>query len=285
MSSSSLPPELQREIFEIAVWLNHADAAVKLNLSLVASHVRVWVDQVFYQLVAIWGDASADKFMNLVVKSRPASFFAVVVKTLIMCNVRAISRTTARILRICSGVQSLFLWTPDTPGPHITPSVNQFPLQRLALTFRYFVSILAGPALPTRLASVTHFRTSITSQDQAPDLNHLHRLPCLTHVALAGLTVGPFHIETVCTSCPNLQVLIILLRPTALLPMPPTAMLEGYSSDVRVVISCGRFKDWEHAHFGLPDMWTHAEDFVANRKRSDSQPIYQGEWRTKSAIR
>ncbi|KAF7337728.1 hypothetical protein MSAN_02246400 [Mycena sanguinolenta] len=266
MSSSSLPPELQREIFEIAVWLNHADAAVKLNLSLVASHVHVWVDQVFYQLVSIWDDASADKFIKLVVKSKPADFFAVVVKTLIMFGVRASSHATARILRMCSGIQSLFLWTPDIPGPHITSSVRQFPLQRLALTFRNVVSILTGPTPPTWLASVTHLRTTITSVDQISDLNHLHRLPCLTHVALAGLTVGPLHIETVCSSCPNLRVLVLLLRPTARLPVLAAAMLESYPSDPRVIISPGRFKDWEYAHFGLPDMWTHAEDFLANRK-------------------
>ncbi|KAJ7719203.1 hypothetical protein B0H16DRAFT_1607271 [Mycena metata] len=61
-----LPPELQREILEIAIRINSRDAAVKLHLSLVAHRFHSWVDQVFYESVTIGSSQSADKFLKLV---------------------------------------------------------------------------------------------------------------------------------------------------------------------------------------------------------------------------
>ncbi len=41
-STPQLPPELQREIIELAVRSGHKDVQLKLKLSLVAHHVHFW---------------------------------------------------------------------------------------------------------------------------------------------------------------------------------------------------------------------------------------------------
>ncbi|KAJ6520389.1 hypothetical protein C8R45DRAFT_954982 [Mycena sanguinolenta] len=239
----SLPPELQREIFECAVRLNH-NAAVKLNLSPVARHVHLWVNHAFYELVTIEGLTSAEKFLKLV-DCKPPDFFAPVVKTLLVCGLRIISASqAARILSACAGVQALYWWTEDTLPPLVLSAIRELPLRRLFLTFRNLGHIIAAPTPPTWLTSLTHL-DSLSSNVNASDLDHLSQLPHLTHVALylpSGDPQQPF-----AQIVPALRLLLVFGSKISSRP---------YAFDSRIVA----------AYFGVPDMWTRGERILSTRK-------------------
>ncbi|KAJ6520398.1 hypothetical protein C8R45DRAFT_955003 [Mycena sanguinolenta] len=261
---SSLPPELQREIFECAVRLNHKNAAVKLNLSLVARHVHLWVDHAFYELVTIEGLTSAEKFLKLV-DCKPPDFFAPVVKTLLVCGLRIISASqAARILSACAGVQALYWWTEDTLPPLVLSAIRQLPLRRLVVTFRNLGHIIPAPTPPTWLTSLTHL-DSLSSNVNASDLDHLSQLPRLTHVALylpSGdpQQVGPSRAKAVCANCPALRLLLVFGSKISSRP---------YAFDSRIVMSqmpTNTVRDWEAPYFGAHDMWTRGEKILSTRR-------------------
>jgi len=262
--TKSLPPELQREIIEIAVRSNHRDAALRMNLSLVAHHVHIWVDRVFYEVVTLYGQASADNFLK-VVDSKPPGFFAAVVKTLLLSGLKA--ESAVHILSVCTGVQSLAVWNAK-PHNGLLLRVSQLPLRRLSMPFGHVATILTTPATPpTWLKSLTHLDSSFMFDVKVSDLERLRQLPRLTHVALFAFKAGPSHAKAVCDSCPQLRVLVILISEDRTLP---TAIMEAYHSlDNRIVVAPfppDPVRDWEVAHFGLPDMWDRVERVVAEQQ-------------------
>ncbi|KAJ6520384.1 hypothetical protein C8R45DRAFT_1086248 [Mycena sanguinolenta] len=256
----NLPVELQREIFEIAVRSNHKDASLKLNLSLVAHYVHLWVDTVFYKMVTILCDASGTKFLELI-HSKPPGFFGPVVKSLLLVGVRAPS--CARILSTCTGVQSLAWWALDN-APLVLSAVSQLPLQRLVVGYKNLIIFTAALPPPVWLTTLTHLDTSAPSRFDG-DLNRLGRLPRLTHVSLFAPNDTVFHAQTVVDSCPNLQILVMPLDKYR--AATPVSLVDSRIVGVVSDSADGFIGDWEAAHFGLPNSWTRAEDVLIERKR------------------
>ncbi|KAJ7157168.1 hypothetical protein C8R46DRAFT_1113671 [Mycena filopes] len=258
--STLLPPELQREIFGTAVLLNHGDALVKLNLSLVARHVCFWVDHLFYRAVKIPNPRNAAKFLALV-KSKPADFFAKTVKVLIVRSTVS-DKITAQILDACRGVESLLFWTMydsfELPLP-----VGQLPLLR-RLSVRFSSIVIAGndPNPPIWLSSLTHLHLVFNAYIEPSDIpKTLKRLPNLTHVALSSRSSLARHARAVIESCAVLQVLLIMVFDVEDIDD------EIYSFDHRIVATTDKIKsmNWTAPYLGLRDPWTSAEDVIAER--------------------
>jgi len=272
LSMPDLPPELQREIFETAVRLNRRDAALKLRLSLIAHHVHSWVDSAFYESVDIDQNRSADKFLNLV-DLKPHGFFATAVKTLLLDGLRAAS--AVRILSLCTGVQSFAVWNRSSfLDTTFLLHLSTLSLHRLSMPCAYLANVVTAAEPPTWLASLTHLDIAFHRELTTSDLEKsLKQLPCLTHVALYEPR-NSTHAQVVCTSCPVLEVLV-LLRPGSD-DIPADAF-----DDSRIVLieyPSDPVDDWEAAHFGLPCMWTRAERVVVERKRLAAlQPIGEAE--------
>ncbi|KAF7347349.1 hypothetical protein MVEN_01490600 [Mycena venus] len=261
MTPRHLPLELQREIFEIAVRSNHKNAALKLNLSLVASHVHLWsvVDRIFYESVSIIGFTGAIKFLDLI-NLKPPGFLATTVKTLLLHFIPA--DDCVRILSACSGVQSLAVWNARMQTT-LFPQISQLSLRRLCMSFVPVTDILAAATIPAWLSNITHL--DIHCLD-APNFAIFGRLPNLTHVTLPLNEAVPLIANAVCASCPTLQIVVIVCG-----KLPATAVIDSYSFDLRIVVAVfpsDDVGDWEASHFGLPDMWTSAERVVAKRKKA-----------------
>ncbi|KAF7347370.1 hypothetical protein MVEN_01492800 [Mycena venus] len=262
-----LPPELEREIIELAVRLDHRNSALRRNLRLVAPHVQFWVDSVFYEVLIISDQKSANKFLALV-DLKPPGFFTTVARALLLSgNIK--TATIVRILSICTRVHSLGLWNTALK-PDLLFEVSQLSLRRLSMPFGDVADFLTASSPPIWLKSLTHLDFSFLFDVAASDLKHLRRLPCLTHVALFAPRVGQLHIEAVCSSCPNLEVML-MLRPEHW--MLPTEIIEACSLDPRIVVGPLAsatpptpmiIADWESSHFGLPDMWTRAMEMRAD---------------------
>ncbi|KAJ7665559.1 hypothetical protein B0H17DRAFT_1211010 [Mycena rosella] len=257
----SLPHELEREIFELALLSDRKDAALKLALSLVARRVQFWVDLVFYKMVTISDAKHADKFANLVASNlKPPGFFARVNSLCLPYSVTA--KQACTILSACTGVQFLACWVNSKYCPELPLLLGRLPLRRLSVEFRHFLKILSVLA-SAWFSNLTHLNLVMWADGypQKLDLSTLSRLPGVTHVALPS-EIDPAHAAVVCSSCPNLQVLVVIHNPY-------TDLIHDYSFDIRIVVNddpddCTT--DWEAHYFGSPDIWSHAEDVIQKRK-------------------
>ncbi|KAJ7665558.1 hypothetical protein B0H17DRAFT_1336549 [Mycena rosella] len=257
-----LPRELEREIFELALLCDRKDAALKLALSLVARRVQFWVDLVFYKMVTISNEKDAEKFAKLIASSlKPPGFFAAVKTLCIPYKVTA--GQACAILSACTGVQFLACWIDSKNCPELPLLLCRLPLRRLSVEFQHLLKI---PLVPSAwFSNLTHLELVIWENSGVPELDFstLGRLPSITHVALPSAQTGPTHAAVVCSSCPNLQVLVIIRDPF-------NDQVEDYSFDIRIVMLDDDLEDcmteWEAYHFGLPDMWSRAEEVVQKRK-------------------
>ncbi|KAJ7045039.1 hypothetical protein C8F04DRAFT_522082 [Mycena alexandri] len=265
-----LPPELQREIFEIAMKLNHEDAEVKLNLNLVADHVHFWVDHAFYRVVEISDSDSAAIFLTLV-NSKPQNFFATAVKVLLlMSSLRTTEMQIAQILHACRGVESLAFWAPDYNSP-LPLLVGKLPLRRLSLEFPNLVNTLGESTLPVWLSGLTHLDLAWELRVKVSDLSGtLQQLTGLTHIALDGRLSQAAHARAVTESCPALQVLLIVeAEEEGEGVFQSGEITKAYSFDHRIVLVFREppsiARDWVAPYFGLDDMWASAEHVIAER--------------------
>ncbi|KAF7346389.1 hypothetical protein MSAN_01866800 [Mycena sanguinolenta] len=254
----TLPSELEREIFEIAIRDNHNNAAWKLNFSLVARRVQYWIDLVYYEVVTIKTPVQAHKFLELV-DWKPHDFFALAVKSL--CIAYSISAVDAsRILSVCSNVQQLACWVPWEKSPNLTQLLNSLcRLNQLSIETGHFLSILRSQSTP--FPGLTHLELKWWLSSPRTSLD-LGALPNLTHVSLSR--AGRSEAESVCLTCASLQVLVI----------QKLAPEEEYAFDARIVMAPSDItygepvEVWEDVAFRRPEnMWAYAENVVLSRKQ------------------
>ncbi|KAJ7498849.1 hypothetical protein FB451DRAFT_12690 [Mycena latifolia] len=258
-----LPPELEREIFELALRTNRQDAAFKLTLSLVARRVQFWVDLAFYEMVTISHETQATKFVKLIAsKLKPPDFFTAVK---ILCLPYSVTGEQAcAILSACTKVQMLACWVDCTDSPELPLLVSRLPLRRLSIEYQHFLEIPVVAS--TWLSNLTHVDLVLWDFGLSDiDLSTLSRLPRVTHVALPLYRTASAHAAIVCSSCPNLRVLVIISDPNREEDTDPA---QNYLFDPRIVVEAGPtniIQDWEALYFGLPDLWSYAEDAIAQR--------------------
>lgn len=174
------------------------------------------------------------------------------------------------VLRLCTGVVN-FAAIGKFSGPTLLPILAGMKVQRLAacleVLFGDYASIdLVHPAF----ASLTHI--DIFDQilpDETKLCSSLPTLPALTHLCLNNEVPLPT-IQLLLTTCPRLALLVVL--------WPKTFVGEGLSwvmdeaapviRDVRLVkgMYTNYWADWENGAHGLPDFWTAAEGFVAQKR-------------------
>ncbi|KAJ7863067.1 hypothetical protein B0H14DRAFT_481558 [Mycena olivaceomarginata] len=276
----TLPFELECEVFEIATHNDRRNAALKLNLSLVARRVQYWsvldpsrpmlltvtrVELVYYESVTLMDQASADKFLKLV-NSKSPGFFATAVKAL--CFAFFVSATEAsRILSFCTNVQMLACWVDQKTSPDLAPLLSALPLNQLSIELDHFSNIPLSP--PTWLSHLTHislilWHTPSHYDPHNPGLWRLGQLPRMTHVALSNARRADTTI--VCSRCASLQVLLVV----------HTDEIEAdeiFEFDPRIVLGPQEDEpedfglDWEDLVFRRPNnMWAYAEDVIRRRR-------------------
>ncbi|KAJ7492084.1 hypothetical protein FB451DRAFT_1020958 [Mycena latifolia] len=209
----TLPVEVEREIFEWAVRSDCKNAANKLNLSLVAQRVQLWVDLIFYESVTISSN-NGDKFTDLFDLPKYQGFFARTVKILTLPYLARPDQIW-RILSVCTGVQMLGCWFGGSLEEHspwyLHFLLSQLPLRRLSIEYIHFATIPSTSS--TWLSSPTHLDLSFWEDRPLvlSDLKQsLHRLPRLTHAGLSFSTSDQTHAEVICSGCANLQLLLNL---------------------------------------------------------------------------
>ncbi|KAJ7621991.1 hypothetical protein DFH06DRAFT_769974 [Mycena polygramma] len=185
-----LPPELEREIFELVAaydllpnrWTHQHVADTTLALPQVCRRVQSWIEPFIYEHISfLWSMHGALPRFLATISARPPSFFATHVKYLYFDRSIALS-AIKQILGVCTGVVSLGYHHPYNTLKHLLAPLS---IQHLLLSDLPLSSTPEN--LPPWAASLTHLGLA----DTLPlDPTVLSTLPSLTHLAV-GYTALP----------------------------------------------------------------------------------------------
>ncbi|KAJ7290199.1 hypothetical protein C8J57DRAFT_1164394 [Mycena rebaudengoi] len=206
-----LPPELECQIFETAArnYRDDFEFSKVINLSLVARRVHFWVEPVFLEVVVLWDENHAKKFLKLA-DMKSVGFLANAVRAL--CIPYQVDALTAhRILSVCTGVRILACWVDYRAVPDLPLLISHLPLTRLTIEVHHFLAIPLSTS--SGLSTLTHLNLTFWQWVRAVDPARLSlilsRLPRLTHVTLSGGDENMVFARALCSSIPNLHVVRI----------------------------------------------------------------------------
>ncbi|KAJ7603287.1 hypothetical protein DFH06DRAFT_1488155 [Mycena polygramma] len=300
-STGKLPLELERVIFEIAA----QDRTTIPPLLLVAHRVRLWqmisgsasqnissypvsslcirLEPMLYKVLRLDTVAvtvSAIKSIQL----RPADFLASIVRhVLVYSSTHSLSRDDfASFLQSCPGITTLAI-LGNVLGPYLLPILGAMQIQRLSLDVgQLFRDEASGEEEPINLehplfSTVTHldvfddFETFVDDPEVASEwVQSLCALPALTHLAFS--TPAMEVLRSALDSCPGLRVLLVAF------PATEIDDAKGYMeyvapdvTDMRFVVAtyADYYDDWETGARGGHDIWAHAEEFIARKRRGE----------------
>ncbi|KAF8145359.1 hypothetical protein K438DRAFT_1991882 [Mycena galopus ATCC 62051] len=211
-----LPPELEREIFELAAaipyyWTDQHVGDMALVLPQVCRRAQSWIEPLIYERISFLADTSTKDPTPLFLRTidtRPASFFAENVKYLYFDKSLSL-HFIHRVLSVCVGVISL--------GCHqsyngLAPFLAPLPLQRLLLSDME----LSTNFSPPWVSSLTHLGLSVALPHDP--LAVFGALPALTHLAFEfdalpspSLNTLTGTVSRILLACPHLRCLVLTI--------------------------------------------------------------------------
>ncbi|KAF7309396.1 hypothetical protein MIND_00310400 [Mycena indigotica] len=283
-SSPVLPPEIEREIFEVAAQI----PGNATTLALVARRTQIWMERIIYETVTLSSPNLTARFLTAL-DSRPAQFFTELVKSL--CIPGDIPLQSAiRVLQACQGVVNLALWLPLQATP-LLPYIGNIRPRRLSVN----VSGLFGAKNPLQLehkqqddtstpdfthpffSCVTHLElvdwllplflsnSTLNLPLLAPHLTHLALDvdPCVDASALVRLRV-----QSILRSCRSLVICLGVVDDDDTMIVACDELSEVSRDDPRLVIlsDADVVTSWEDSVRGTDaSIWAFAEDIVSAR--------------------
>ncbi|KAJ7803204.1 hypothetical protein B0H14DRAFT_2613653 [Mycena olivaceomarginata] len=254
-----LPPEIEREIFELTAQF----PGNAVNLVLVARRTQIWIERLIYETVTLADCEICDKFLRTV-DSRPAQFFADNVKSL--CVPGDIDPLGAvRVLKACQGVVNLAIWLVGPQDTPFFPFVSALRPTHLSINIHGLYGVQCKPDFAHPFFShVTHLEL-VDWLEWAPHIAALS--PHLTHLALdfdLRAEGSAALLRAVLASCRSLAVCIALVGDDESM-IVASDRLAGIG-DARLVIlsESDVIENWEASLRGTDaSLWAFAEDIVA----------------------
>ncbi|KAJ7051269.1 hypothetical protein C8F01DRAFT_1175458 [Mycena amicta] len=277
VDSSRLPPELEREIFEIAALSNPKCICALLC---VAHRVLEWIEPFLYRSIRFEDDNHITlSALRRVMQSKPPPFFAAAVRHIVVT--RAINFDD--VVCHCTKTTHLVLAPIEDAQPETLPLyLKCMPdIQRLAacledgLPYSTYPSVESLAVFLPRFAGVTHFELFDGTRARMHDLSErivpfICSLPALTHLAVNDIMEHAL-LEILLAGCEKLQILCWLARTSDSLHERETALLaeDGFTRDPRLVLVV--YGKWDDGA-ALPEpghntYWDISEAFV-ERKRT-----------------
>ncbi|KAK7031759.1 hypothetical protein R3P38DRAFT_3352919 [Favolaschia claudopus] len=252
--SSHLPPDLEREIFEICAlsW-----PLLIPKFMLVAQRVKAWVEPLLYRTIPV-SPVPLDGFRSRRFPAYPASR----VTSLILAK-------PAGFFRSCTNLENLYIADNTTA---LIPHFDSVSVTRLRAPCE---------AILRNLPPTHHFFSRLTHlelADKAWRTNFdpsqaLAALPHLTHLASSWSHFIPRLLQ----SCRTLRVLICLHNPSAERFDRVRPFAERLAHDIRFVVASGQYgvMAWYMSVQGGVDYWRRAEVFIeARRTRKIDTELY-----------
>ncbi|KAJ6476346.1 hypothetical protein C8R45DRAFT_1009708 [Mycena sanguinolenta] len=257
-----LPPELEREIFEITALSDFHRIPCLLRL---ARRVLEWIEPLLYRVVVVEHSPMADAYRRML-RQKPDVLAKGVQHLLVTSLSNWPKEDVHSLLRLCAPQLLSLAGSPTIYKPTLLPIFSH--MTQLRRWVGSLKNLFAGyPAVDLSLP-VFHTITHMDILDNFTIENNvviagLAVLPCLTHLCLDRSTLG--HIPRILARCAHLQVLVFrTFRAKEVADNPPT-------TDVRfVVIQIGGYwKDWKVGIRGGIDFWAAADEFVARKRLGD----------------
>ncbi|KAJ7121088.1 hypothetical protein C8R44DRAFT_171817 [Mycena epipterygia] len=289
MSKPFLPPELERDIFEIVAMERTKSIPPLLR---VAQRVKLWIEPLLYRVLIVRDkgerypgqEASNLDHVQLItpdvlataIAGRHAFFRTHVRHLFIDCRAYMSDQDSLIIiLAACAGAVDVMLLNILVTGPRsLLYGVSRMPLQQLQANLGSLFSI-DGTTPGAVDFSHPMFRnlTHLAVYDDilvgdGPDSWRagLPTLPCLTHLSFSHDSPLPLFAELL-DSCVSLRMLVILLDRYA----ERQESFESLSGLQRLVImddhkTHGWMNDWHQGARGLKDYWRRAEEDIGQRQ-------------------
>ncbi|KAJ7112817.1 hypothetical protein C8R43DRAFT_935540 [Mycena crocata] len=261
-----LPPELEREIFEVAAVTHPSMIPTLLQ---VARRTLKWIEPLLYRV--IWThhsppqSAKADALMRAM-DSKPPNFFRDAVRHLFLDNASEWSqKQIIAVLTLCSGIINLAV-IPHISQPELLPILEGMRIERFAgplapLFGSYAVINIRHPFL----ASVTHldlFDTILEADTQI--YAELALMPVLTHLAL-NHQIPTNVMRCILSDCTQLKVLVNL-RTSG--DVPEMDVIDD-PRFVLMLIHRYYWADWEIGAEGGEDFWAAVDIFLDKKRRGE----------------
>ncbi|KAJ7195759.1 hypothetical protein GGX14DRAFT_376659 [Mycena pura] len=262
-----LPIELEREIFEISAIRHPEIAPVLLR---VARRVFIWIEPLLYRVMRVGKSRRRAAAFLKATKTKPPAFFAASVRALCFDNYCDWSVDEARnVLKLCRGVTN-FAATDRFYTPAMLPVLATMRIQRLDVCLAaLFGSFEATHFTHPLFSRITHLTMGerLSSVEEHIYAN-LRTLPALTHLCLHSV-VSPTTctLELLLTDCVRLELLVVLWEQLSIVSATRMAANTPLR-DVRLVVGVYShcWVDWNTGAAGLPNLWTRAENVVAQRR-------------------
>ncbi|KAJ7142887.1 hypothetical protein C8R44DRAFT_866164 [Mycena epipterygia] len=261
----ALPPELERQIFEVCALLRPVGIP---KLVLVAWRVKEWVEPLLYRTIAVDVDgahmipmlpAFTSECLSSVLESKPASLFRHAVRHLLAPE----KGTYTELLPFCTGLENL--WTNEYST--VTPLIAQLRLKHLY----GFVKPLLCTLTPLHacFSQITHLEL-MDIRDDWESWSELSLIPQLTHLAFNDADFGPLCGELLETSR-SLAVLVFLRSQVQRGLRINASQAAELSKDPRLVeMRCVYYLlDWQMGAHAGKDYWSRAESFIAKRRSGE----------------
>ncbi|KAJ7657273.1 hypothetical protein DFH06DRAFT_1473260 [Mycena polygramma] len=274
MGEHSLPPELERQIFEMAARSRPTSIP---RLMRVAWRVKHWLEPLLYHTL-IFNMNPIDGFprctietFNRIVRTKPGSFLRDSVRRVVGRHLSF--NNISNILTACPGIEHLNI-TVARELAHLPPPPRGFdalPLKKLHCDLNVFVDFDTPLAVPA-FAHLTHLELfdfldhhGNTEAEVYARWATLGSLPHLTHLALPYFRSRgnkPI-LRDVLALCKSLCALLVLRAPEPGTPFPEEiAFLQN--NDMRVVL-LGGYTLWQAGALTGADIWARADKLISQK--------------------
>ncbi|KAJ7851074.1 hypothetical protein B0H14DRAFT_2571075 [Mycena olivaceomarginata] len=231
-----LPPELEREVFEMTAFIHPGTIPTLLR---VAKRVLIWIQPFLYRVIRTNGNRHMSPALLRAIATKPQKFFHDAVRHIAFVSYSpSISVDEVKqILGVCTGIlsfgsYSLFL------DPSVASFLAETRAQRLALNLGSLVELL--PDIPL--------------------------LPALTHLSLDSDTPRKSALR-VLQECSRLELLFVHWLDEG--SYKSSQIPHVY--DVRFLVGlCDEYwNDWELGARGGADFWARGDDFVRRKRKGE----------------
>ncbi|KAK7058068.1 hypothetical protein R3P38DRAFT_2599662 [Favolaschia claudopus] len=273
-----LPPELEREIFETAAYIDRSDIPALL---LVCKRVHQWIEPLLYRSITI---VARDDSRLLAVQARPAAFLQRNLHHLCVAynSTDTLTGALKTLLSYCPNLRSLYF--DGNLHADFLPILDNMRPQRLCLWVdKAFAPASWAGSMLTRpmLLCVTHLELYYDQNSELDtalwdwnEWSYLASLPALTHLCFSEALSAQLLRPTL-DNCRTLCVLITLFSnfPTARAFEPTLTALAGDDPRVVVVVVGQLYEDLESGFWGEMDFWARADEFVTRKRSGQTQNV------------
>ncbi|KAJ7144498.1 hypothetical protein C8R44DRAFT_760013 [Mycena epipterygia] len=270
-SIPTLPIELERHIFEIAILIHPWSAAV---LILVARRVQIWIEPLLYKVLRIC--PTPRKHMEIqipvericgLIKSKPASFFHDHVRHISLYGENHIDDIIP-LFAVCDAVLDISL-SIASGASILLPSLGALPLQRLTANLTFLFPGPSGPDFGHPIfTNITHLALYGHPGHGWDTWSGLAQIPGLTHLSFHNYGIDLPICHGALLHCKALEVLAnVFPSKDYLNPFPDYVTVTADPRFVVLVVpDFIMIGDWEVGAWGGADCWVRASELVRKRR-------------------